>query len=152
MFVCDRGNCVWGNVSRGCVYECSELWRFVFSGCVGHGSSRRTVNDNGASQVMTLRTLYWEFQAVCVLPERKDRFAWGYVCKEYSSQPRAGLSQAEVYRTSLKAHQPTERNVCVFLLRPSLMNNVAKRCLVGKKWKHSGFRDNGKHPRGCCRS
>ena len=98
MFVCDRENCVWGNVSRGCVYECSELWRFVFSECVGHGSSRRTVNDNGASQVMTLRTLYWEFQAVCVLPERKDRFAWGYVCKEYSSQPRAGLSQAEVYR------------------------------------------------------
>lgn len=32
------------------------------------------------------------------------------------------------------------------------MNNVAKRFLVGKKWKHSGFRDNGKHPRGCSRS
>ena len=68
---------------------------------MGHGSSRRRkVNDTGASQVVTLRTLYWEFQAVCVLLERKDRFAWGYVCKEYSSQPRAGLSQAEVHRHS----------------------------------------------------
>lgn len=79
---------------RNCGDLCSQE-------CVGHGSrKRRKVNDNGASQVMTLRTLYWEFQAVCVLRERKDRFAWGDVCKEYSSQPRAGLSQAEVYRYS----------------------------------------------------
>lgn len=62
VFVCDRENCVWVNVSWGCVYECSELWRLCSQECVGHGSSRRRkVNDNGASQVVTLRTLYWEF-------------------------------------------------------------------------------------------
>ena len=102
---------------------------------VGRSARSRSVNDNRILAVPVWETCMGNYKHCVLLPERKARFAWGYVCKEYISHPRTGPGLRQL------AGQPPQQRagVCICVLRPSLMNNLAECFSVGRVWWHSGL-------------